>query len=82
MEMHKELQERDNYINLLKGRLAEHESNQANLAEQLINYRNELREAQYVYYKFDVLKIRRLLNVEISIVLKRDSQGKYIIEFQ
>lgn len=46
------------------------------MAMELLDYKNELLEAQSVYYKYDVLKIRPILNtlVKVRFIIARDQE--------
>jgi hypothetical protein len=76
IKLTKELEQKHQYIEVLKERICRHEDEETKMAMELLDYKNELLEAQSVYYKYDVLKIRPILNtlVKVRFIIARDQE--------
>ncbi|CAG9311260.1 unnamed protein product [Blepharisma stoltei] len=66
----------------LNERLLKQGENEAMLSNKLMQYKNELEEAESYYQKHDVTKINHLINRPATIELKRNHTGEYIIEIE
>ena len=57
-----------------------HEANEIDLANQLIQCRNELLDAQIFYQEFHVKIIHLLMKCTAKMAFKRDQSGEYVVE--
>ncbi|OMJ82955.1 hypothetical protein SteCoe_16229 [Stentor coeruleus] len=78
----KELQAKQTQLSKLNERLLKQSENEAILSNRLMQYKNELAEAESYYQKHEVVKINSLNNTQAIIVLKHDHTGEYVIEIE
>lgn len=78
----KELQAKQAQLSKLNERLLKQSENEAILSNKLMQYKNELVEAESYYQKHEVVKINNLNNSQAVIVLKHDHTGEYVIEIE
>lgn len=78
----KELQSKQVQVARLNERLLKQSENEATLSSKLMQYKNELVEAESYYQKHEVMKLNNLNNHPAIIVLKHDHTGEYVIEIE
>ena len=66
----------------LNERLLRLSENEATLSAKLMDYKNELIEAEVYYQKHDVTKINSMINHPAVIIMKFDHNGNYVIEIE
>ena len=82
ISLSKELQSKQVQIVRLNERLIKQSENEAILSSKLMQYKNELVEAESYYQKHEVTKLNSLNNHPAIIVLKHDHTGEYVIEIE
>lgn len=66
----------------LNERMLKLSENEAKLSSKLMDYKNELVEAEAYYQKHEVTKINQLNNHPAVIILKHDHNGNFIMEIE
>ena len=82
LNLHKELSAKKAQIAKLNERLLKQSENEAILSTKLMQYKNELVEAESYFQKHEAFKITNFMNVKVFIVLKRDHTGHYVLEIE
>jgi chromosome segregation ATPase len=77
-----ELQTKQSQVTKLNERLLKQSEKEAVLSSKLMQYKNELVEAESYFQKHDVVKINNIMNQSALLVLKRDHTGHYVIEIE
>lgn len=80
--LNQEILVKQGQIARLNERLLKQGENEAMLSSKLMQYKNELEEAESYYQKHEVTKINHLINHPATIELKRNYTGEYIIEIE
>lgn len=78
----KELQAKQLQLIRLNERLLKQSENEAILSDKLMQYKNELVEAESYYQKHEVTKINNSLNNPATLILKHDHTGEYVLEIE
>ena len=80
--LNKDLQVKQNQIKRLNEKLMKQSENEATLSNKLMQYKNELVEAESYYQKHEATRLNSLNNQPAIIVLKHDHTGEYVIEIE
>ena len=78
----KELQVKQTQLLRLNERLMKQSENEAILSDKLMQYKNELVEAESYYQKHEVVKVNNSLNNTAVLVMKHDHTGEYVLEIE
>ena len=69
-------------ISGLQQQLLKLSENELGLSEKLMDYKNELAEAETYYQKHDMLKVSNNATFPVSVVLKKDHNGSSVMEIE
>ena len=78
----KEFQVKQLQLIRLNERLLKQSENEAVLSDKLMQYKNELVDAESYYQKHEVVKVNNSMNNAATVVLKHDHTGEYVLEIE
>ena len=66
----------------LNERLLKLSENEASLSRKLMEYKDELAQAESYYQKHEIMKIAQMNNYPATIILKHDHLGSFVMEIE